>query len=447
MSYKRLIRLNILNISLFLACFLVMFLSGTALATDHSGHICNETWYAEDNPHVITGHVYVDAGCQLDLKPGAEVRFDPNTYIYVSGIVNAPGTSSDKIIFTRNTATNGGGLRFYALSEGNFTHCVMEHAVYGVRGDSTAIVRLSNCVLQKNTNGFYGYQCAPTLGADNTFQGNNTGLNVRGVNNFAVSSQVILDNDTGIHFNTCNTPKVNATNTIMDNEDYGVRFEDCSSPEIYADVTNSGTGIYFQSCTNVGTIDNVTLKDNIGPYGALYIRDSGVFTLGTNNTITGNTWPLSIDAGSFPDASSAIPSSGNTTNAIKVTGGSSNKTGAWPKFSAIPYIVTGSLTINTPGALTIEEGVEARISSGKYIYIKSALTASGTSDNPITFTRQSASQWGGLRFYNGSISTLSHCTIEYATNGIYADSDPDISLANCAFQYNDTGINFYLCTY
>ena len=432
-----------LNFSVFVACFLSLLLSGAVLATDHSGHICNETWYAEDNPHVITAHVYVDAGCQLNLEPGVEVRFDPNTYIYVNGIVNAPGTSSDKITFTRNTDVNGAGLYFRAGSVGDFTHCVMEHANYGVRGDSTAAVSLSNCVLQKNTSGFYGYQCAPTLGA-NTFQGNGKGLYFWTVSQFTVSSQVIRDNDTGIHFYYCTQPNVDATNTIADNKIYGVRFQDCSGPKIYGDVTNSGTGIYFESCVNVGTLYNLTLEDNTG--SAIMVHDSGTFTLGPNNTITGNTWPLSIGAGSFPDPSSAIPSSGNTTNAIKVTGGSSNKTGAWPKFATIPYIVTGALYINAPGALTIEEGVEARISSGVYINIKSALTASGTSDNPITFTRQSGSQWGGLRFYNGSISTLSHCTIEYAKNGIYADSDPDISLSNCAFRYNDTGIYFYSCT-
>jgi parallel beta-helix repeat protein len=425
---------------------ILLLMPGLAVATDHSGPIpTDEIWDPGDNPHIIVDNVTVPSGVTLTIMPGVEVRFNGNKYIYVDGIMNAPGTSSDKIIFTRNTATNGRGLYFYAGSVGDFTHCIMEHCNYGVRGNSTAAVSLSNCVLQKNTYGFYGDQCAPTLGT-NTFQGNGTGLYLKTVTLFSVSSQVIEDNDTGIHFYYCTKPEVDATNTITHNKIYGVRFEDCSLPEIYADVTDGGTGIYFESCTNVGTIDNVTLKDNIGPYGALYMRDSGIFTLGTNNTITGNSWPLSIGAGSFPDTSSAIPSSGNTTNAIKVTGGSSNKTGVWPKFSAIPYIVTGNLTINTPGALTIEEGVEARISSGVYIYIKSALTASGTSDNPITFTRQSGSHWGGLRFYNGSISTLSHCTIEYAKNGIYADSDPDISLANCAFQYNDTGIYFYYCT-
>ncbi|MDL1982891.1 MAG: right-handed parallel beta-helix repeat-containing protein [Deltaproteobacteria bacterium] len=425
---------------------ILLLMPGLAVATDHSGPIpTDEIWDPGDNPHIIVDNVTVPSGVTLTIMPGVEVRFNGNKYIYVDGAVNAPGISSNKITFTRNTATNGRGLYFYAGSVGDFTHCIMEHCYYGVRGNSTAAVSLSNCVLQKNTYGFYGDQCAPTLGT-NTFQGNGTGLYLKTVTLFSVSSQVIEDNDTGIHFYYCTKPEVDATNTITHNKIYGVRFEDCSLPEIYADVTDGGTGIYFESCTNVGIIDNVTLKDNIGPYGALYMRDSGIFTLGTNNTITGNSWPLSIGAGSFPDTSSAIPSSGNTTNAIKVTGGSSNKTGVWPKFSAIPYIVTGNLTINTPGALTIEEGVEARISSEKYIYIKSALTASGTSDNPITFTRQSGSQWGGLRFYNGSISTLSHCTIEYATNGIYADSDPDISLANCAFQYNDTGIYFYLCT-
>ncbi len=448
---------------------ILLLMPGLAAATDHTGAITsNETWYASDNPHVITGTVTVNSGVTLTLESSVEIRFDASKYIYVYGIVNAPGTSSDKIIFTRNTAANGGGLRFYAASIGNFTHCVMEHAVYGVRGDSTAIVSLSNCLLQKNTNGFYGYQCAPVLNAANTFQGNGTGLYVQAVSLFAVSLQVIRDNDTGIHFNACPMANVEATNTITDNKIYGVRFQGCSSPEIYADVTNSGSGIYFQSCTNVGTIDNMTLKDNTGPYGALYVHDSGVFTLGSNNTITGNSWPLTLGAGSFPDASGVIPSSGNTTNAIKVIAGSSNRTGSWPEFSGVPYLVTGNLTITSPGTLTIDEGVEVRFSSGKYIDVRSTLNASGTSGNPITFTRQSSAQWGGLRFnFSASAGTLTYCTMEYAThgiyaysgsdvslsncvmqhngNGVYAQSDPDISLSDCILQDNDTGIHFYIC--
>jgi hypothetical protein len=429
-----------LGFCLFLLAILLM--PGLALATDHTGTITSdETWYASDNPHVIIGDVTVPSGVTLTLEPSVEVRFDGNRYIRVYGIVDAPGTSSNKITFTRNTATNGGGLYCYAGSICNFTHCVMEHAVYGVRGDSTAIVSLSNCVLQKNTYGFYGYQCAPILDA-NTFQGNNTGLYVQAASLFAVSSQVIRDNDTGIHFNVCTIPRVYATNTIMDNKDYGVRFQGCSSPEIYADVTNSGTGIYFESCTNVGAIDNLTLEDNTG--SAIMVHDSGAFTLGSNNTITGNSWPLTLGAGSFPDASSVIPSSGNTTNAIRVSGGSSNKTGAWPEFSGVLYLVTGNLTITSPGALTIDEGVEVMFSSGRYIDVRGTLNASGTSGNPITFTRQSSGQWGGLRFNNsGSAGALSYCTMEYASNGIYANSGPDVSLSNCVLQHNGIGVYAY----
>ena len=434
---------RICKLGFYLFLLTILLMPGLAGATDHSGHICNETWEAVDNPHVIVGHVYVDSGCYLNLEPGVEVRFDPNTYLYVNGILDAPGTSSNKINFTRNTATNGGGLHFNVGSLGDFTHCVREHCYYGVRGNSTSVVSLSNCILQKNTYGFYGHQCAPTLGA-NTFQGNDTGLYIQAVSLFTVSSQVIQDNDTGIHFNGCTKPNVDATNTIADNRIYGVRFQGCSVPEIYADVTNSGTGIYFEGCTNVGTIDNLTLEDNTG--SAIMVHDSGTFILGANNTITGNSWPLSVGAGSFPDASSTVPSSGNTTNAINVTGGSSNKTGIWPEFSAIPYIVTGNLTINSPGTLTIEEGVKVRFSSGRYIDVRSTLNASGTSDNPITFTRQSG-QWGGLNFkYSGATGTLSYCNIEYASNGVYAHSDPDISLSNCLLRHNNTGIYFHDCT-
>ena len=37
-------------------------------ATDHSGNITSdETWYATDNPHVVTGNVTVDPGVTLNI--------------------------------------------------------------------------------------------------------------------------------------------------------------------------------------------------------------------------------------------------------------------------------------------------------------------------------------------------------------------------------------------
>jgi hypothetical protein len=100
--------------------------------------------------------------------------------------------------------------------------------------------------------------------------------------------------------------------------------------------------------------------------------------------------------------------------------------------AAIPYTVTGNITVKgTDGAdaittLTIEPGVVVKLNSSCYINVGAssgdpgALSAVGTSADPIAFTSNQASpapgDWSYIRFYNttdDATTVMEHCVVEY----------------------------------
>lgn len=74
----------------------------------HAGEITkNETWTKADSPHRVTADVYVQGAATLTIEPGAVVKFDSGTGLYVgysseTGYLKAVGTAEEggQITFT-----------------------------------------------------------------------------------------------------------------------------------------------------------------------------------------------------------------------------------------------------------------------------------------------------------------------------------------------------------
>ncbi|MDI6788435.1 MAG: right-handed parallel beta-helix repeat-containing protein, partial [Planctomycetota bacterium] len=129
-----------------------------------------------------------------------------------------------------------------------------------------------------------------------------------------------------------------------------------------------------------------------------------------------------------------------------------------------PYIVVGSVLIDSGVTLTIEPGVQVLIASAKSMQVNGTLVARGTTSNKITFTRYSTTEWNYLMFADSSIdaavdgsnnnyisgSVLEHCIIEYG-GGATIDNIGAIMANNahpfinyCTIRYNKArGISAY----
>ena len=142
------------------------------------------------------------------------------------------------------------------------------------------------------------------------------------------------------------------------------------------------------------------------------------------------------------------------------------------------YVVTGHCRVNIGHTLRILPGTTL-LHSGSYRWnVNGQLTAIGTEDEPIVFTRRDPiheHRWGGLCFYPGSDEhsrlewcqfdncfcinypydqggviylghvaiPIAHCTFSqsYATWGgaIYADYSDSLVIEDCVFSYNNSG--------
>jgi hypothetical protein len=411
--------------------FAIAFLSVQATplwATDHSGPITSDTtWYAADNPHVIVSGVTVQAGVTLTLEDGVEVRFNSGQWISVYGTLTAVGTPGTGIVFTRSGASNGSGLYFYTNGGGRFEYCTIEHVTYGIQTASTDSISLSHCTLQNNSYGVYA-----------------TGGTVQ------LSSTTLTNNTSFGFYGSGVAPTLLDANNIFENSPTGIYLWDISGLSLTTAAIvrdNTIVGVHLNSCGGHPTLDNLTFQGNGGTYGAIYMQDTGEFTIGGGNTIGGsgqeNNWPLAMNITSYPSAASSgnIPSSGNTNNGIQVYGGSTAGSITWPDVG-VEYIVTVSPAILASGILDVDDHVTVKFDHAQGIGVYGTLNAAGSGS--ILFTRYELSdQWDGLRFFSGSSGILKHCTIEHATYstgyGIYADGFLP-TIENCTIRYNDYGL-------
>ncbi len=132
--------------------------------TEHSGEITqDETWYAKDNPHIITGGLQI--GATLTLEPGVIVKINQGVRIDVgiafgpAGRIIADG-GDEGIIITANSDDPSPGFwnSFFVWGHGEvyFKNCTIE---YG-GGDNTGIINLfhggkaeiENCTLRYSSS-------------------------------------------------------------------------------------------------------------------------------------------------------------------------------------------------------------------------------------------------------------------------------------------------------
>ena len=170
---------------------LVALAAAPALAIDHSGDItADQTWYASDNPHVVTGDVRVFAtagSCTLTIMPGVYIKFDSATALQIGtetqvGVLMADGTADSTIFFGSNKVepgpgdwqgilfeNQGGGLLSYAtITQGGHAPLTANVSVSSGSGPT-----ISHCTIEDGGgHGLFCDQDAEPTVTTNTFQDN-----------------------------------------------------------------------------------------------------------------------------------------------------------------------------------------------------------------------------------------------------------------------------------
>ncbi|MGQ9534611.1 MAG: Ig-like domain-containing protein [bacterium] len=175
---------------------------------------------------------------------------------------------------------------------------------------------------------------------------------------------------------------------------------------------------------NFVKISNCTFR-NSGNYGVYLTSDAGFNTF-TNNTITSCAqYPLHINAEYVRTIGSGNTLTGNTIDAVEVTGGTIHTSGTWVN-PGVPYVIVADVEIGdnaTNPVITIAPGNTIKFQPDVEFYAgftaSGGLIADGTSSR-ITFTSNVASpspgDWYNIGFYDYAIdasSRLINCTIEY----------------------------------
>ncbi|MFC1682780.1 right-handed parallel beta-helix repeat-containing protein [Candidatus Zixiibacteriota bacterium] len=406
-----------------------------------------------DLDYIVSSTPTFSSGGDLTIEDGVIVKFDDGQGINMGGNLTAVGAPGTGIGFTRNAGATSWGKLFFtgAGSSGRLDYCTVEHGWYAIQTDGglADTLSLSNCTIQNSGIGIYvtGSPGIVSVSAC-TLQNNDTGINAL-TGRVELSSTTLKDNANYGFYGDYVPPVLLDTNNVFENSGIGIRVKNASGCSLTTGAIvrdNSSCGIQLLSCTDV-VVDNMTLTGNGGTYGAFHMEDTGEFVLGSGNTTGGsgqeNSWPLTIGAGAYVSASSLIPTSGNNNNDIQVRGGTSAKSGTWHQFTDLDYIVSSTPVFSSGGALTIEDGNTVKLQGLQSINILGTLTAVGTPGNGIVFTRSGATDWSSLNFIDsGSSGRLDYCTVERGgyviqTQGGFADT---LSLSHCTVENNSFGV-------
>lgn len=122
--------------------------------------------------------------------------------------------------------------------------------------------------------------------------------------------------------------------------------------------------------------------------------------------------------------------------------------GTWDSDGS-PYIVTDNITVPRDEELEILPGVEVLFDAYKTMTVRGTLTAVGTENDSILFSRNRRTPWRRILLSEaGDESILSYCIIELSTangeydnyysrgGGLYCD-DCDVTISHCTFRENE----------
>ncbi len=372
--------------------------------------------------YLLDGYVTIDVGGSLTIEDGVRVLMSDNRSIEIHGSLVAVGTSGIGIRFYGIGPYWSNMLRFLGDGNGALEHCTIEQTA-GIYVHTSGTVAVANTTIQDCfTHGINAHAGNIELSSV-TITGCHTGFSGDGVIPILLDENIVFaSNVTGIQLSNVPGLSFTAPVTIRDNTTAGIQIINCETP----------------------LLDNLTLTGNTGD-GAIWMQNTGDFTLGAGNTIGGagleNSWPVSFDLGAYPSAGCVIPTTGNQNNDISVTGGASDRIGIWRLFDDLDYVVGANATIAAGGSLTIEDGVRVLLETFRSIDVYGNLMAIGTPEHGILFPHDDIYVSYGLLFAGDGTGSLDCCSIEGANTGIRLNTTGAVSVVRTTISGCYTGVH------
>ena len=405
------------------------------------------TWrkFADLN-YIVTGNTTILSSGGLTLEPGVELYLDEDRRVDIFGSITALGDLGQEILITKRGEFNWNYLRFLAGGQGTFDYCIIENAYDGIRAAGSGSISLSNTTLRNNSYAINSDGTSVLSVSNCQLQDNSVGLYASG-GTIDLASTIVSGNTTYGYYGEGVVPNLVDTNVEFSGNATGYRLDFIAGLDLSAPMLVSGssaTGIHLFSCDEP-TLNNLILAGNSGDQGAIFLEDCGEFTLGPGNIIGGpgqeNSWPVTINTGSFPHPVGMIPATGNINNNIQVVGGANTRTATWPNFAGVDYVITDDITIPDGIDLTLAEGVTLQFGNHRGMEIHGMLSAIGAPGREILFTQNADSNWSGLNFMDVGMGSFAYCTLEFADRGIHAAGSGIIAAFNVDFRNNTYGIH------
>ena len=373
--------------------------------------------------YVVDGSYTVGAGTTLTIAPGNVVKLGNSRSLGVQGTLQALGSVGNEIQFVRQGAANWNAIQFSGSGSGALDRCHMEYATYGLNLSGSGTVTVSNSTIDHNTYGAYVSSGTLQVGGTTVSACTSYGL-------YCLTAPVLTD-----------------ANVVVDNCATGVYLSAIAGLNLTAGLTlrnNTIAGLQVLNCPNP-VVDNLVLTGNTGSLGAQHYENCGDVTLGPGSTVGGagplaNLWGVSLGAGSYLTAGSAVPTAGNTNNDLRLGGGTGTRSGTLRKFGSLAYVVDGSYTVGAGATLTLAAGNTVKLDNSRTLSVQGTLQAIGAAGAEILFTRWTASSWGSLQFNSGGKGTLERCHIEYATYGLNCSSTDTVRVRESEFSLNLYGV-------
>jgi lipopolysaccharide export system protein LptA len=429
-----------------------------------SGNInANTTWYAENSPVYVSGDVSVTGGITLSIEPGVVVKFAQWTGLYVSGTLNVPTASGDRVYFTdyRDDTVGGdingddpeqspgadwwSGITVWDGGTATIDNCEIRYAgryhdIWGLGMINAGLLKIGAGALTLTNSTVY------QTDGDAVYLRNATG-------SYVLTGNTITGNSwTGMVFINAGTDVTVTNNTISGNGGSGVYIENTGLTAFSGNTVsnNSQNGVYATGATFM-EFSNNTITGNA--WNGLQLINSSPALVA--NVITGNG-----GYGVYLDGTSAVDLSSNDNdlggNPYGSMGFSANSSGAGSDYdsyfpsepvyieggtlpasatgwsSSRPYVVRGDVTVPSGGTLSITSGAVVKFAQNTGLYVSGILNAVGAPGSRVYFTdyrddtvggdingddpeqNPGADWWIGITVWEGGAATLDNSEIRYA---------------------------------